>query len=392
MGHNGRTFPNTRAVVEALTPSYPVFCFRPHLAADAARRFISLFPGTPLYAVKCNPHPQILDALYEAGIRHFDTASLPEIAQICEHYERASAYFMHPVKTRASIETAFKVYGVRHYVVDHINELKKIRDVLPGNDIVAVVRIRTSEEAGAMLHLAGKFGAEPLEAVELLRVARDYGWGLGLAFHVGSQCLEPVAYKAALKLCGEIMEKAGLELEILDIGGGFPAYYDGLQVPPLEGFVQEIRAGLKELALKPTVEIFAEPGRALVANSCSLLTQVQLRKGNRLYINDGIYGALSEMSSLPIRLPVRLIRLDAGASTMEKEFQLYGPTCDSLDLLPGTFRLPADAEEGDWIEIGQVGAYSNAVATDFNGFRVETFVSVMDRPPPPRAADGSAAF
>jgi ornithine decarboxylase len=191
MGNNRGTFPNTRAVVEALKPSYPVFCFRPHLVADAARRFLSLFPGTPLYAVKCNPHPYVLDALYEAGLRHFDTASLPEIAQICEHYERANAYFMHPVKTRASIETAFKVYGIRHYVVDHINELKKLRDLLPDDDIVAVVRIRTSEEAGAMLHLAGKFGAEPLEAVELLREARDYGWGVGLAFHVGSQCLEP---------------------------------------------------------------------------------------------------------------------------------------------------------------------------------------------------------
>lgn len=392
MGNTERSFPNTRAVVEALKPSYPVFCFRPHLAADAARQFISLFPGTALYAVKCNPHPFVLEALYEAGIRHFDTASLPEIALICERYDRGHAYFMHPVKTRASIETAFKVYNIRHYVVDHINELKKLRDELPADGITAVVRLRTSEEAGAMLHLAGKFGAEPLEAVELMREARDYGWGVGLAFHVGSQCLEPGAYAAALKLCGEVLEKSGVELELLDIGGGFPAYYDGLQVPQLDLFMQEIRSGLKALALKPTVEIFAEPGRALVANSCSLLTQIQLRKGSRLYINDGIYGALSEMSNMPIRLPVRLIRLGAEPSTMEKEYQLYGPTCDSLDLLPGTFRLPADAEEGDWIEIGQVGAYSNAVATGFNGFRAETFVSVMDRPPPPRAADGSAAF
>jgi ornithine decarboxylase len=154
-----------------------------------------------------------------------------------------------------------------------------------------------------------------------------------------------------------------------------------MKVPPLEDYMDEIRAGLKKIALKPTVEIFAEPGRALVADSCSLLTQVQLRKEDSLYINDGIYGSLSEMAQVDLRMPARLIRTGGGVSETFRPFVLNGPTCDSLDVLPGTFELPEDAREGDWIEIGQVGAYSYALATRFNGFYPETFVEVHDAPP-----------
>ncbi len=378
---SARSFADVGSVVMALEPSYPVFCLRPRVLDAAARRFMSLFPGTVLYAVKCNPHPMVLDVLYQAGIRHFDTASLPEIAQVHESYPRGHAYFMHPVKGRAVIKNAYTVYGIRHYVVDHASELDKVLAETGGENVVIIVRLHTPPVEAALYHLAAKFGAEADQAVELLRAAKARGCETGLSFHVGSQCRDPSVYGKALALCGEVIARAGADPVCLDVGGGFPASYANMKVPPLEDYMDEIRAGLKKIALKPTVEVFAEPGRALVADSCSLLTQVQLRKDDSLYINDGIYGSLSEMAQVDLRMPARLIRTGGGVSETLRPFVLNGPTCDSLDVLPGTFELPEDAREGDWIEIGQVGAYSYALATRFNGFYPETFVEVHDAPP-----------
>ena len=369
-----------------MQPSYPVYCLRPQLLADTARRFISMFPGTVLYAVKCNPHPLVLDVLYQAGIRHFDTASLPEIAQICETYPDAHAYFMHPVKGRAVIESACVVYGIRHFVVDHESELTKVLDETRGEDLVIIVRMSTPTSSQTLYDLSSKFGAAPADAAALMRAAYDRGCKVGLSFHVGSQCPDPSSYGTAMRLAGETIEMSGVAPVCLDLGGGFPIAYANQSVPPLEDYMAEIRAGLNALALSPTVEIFAEPGRTIVANACSLLTQVQLRKDNRLYINDGIYGSLSEMVQVDIRLPARVIRLTGDVSETTQPFKLNGPTCDSVDVLPGTFDLPVDVREGDWIEIDQIGAYSNALATRFNGFYPETFVEVHDAPPAAAAA------
>lgn len=374
-------FTDVAAVAKALRPSYPVYCLRPEVLAGSARRFISQFPGTVLYAVKCNPHPQVLGALYKGGVRHFDTASLPEIAQVSDAFSDAHVYFMHPVKARAVIKTAFKVYGVRHFVVDHLDELNKVVEEVGAQGNTILVRVNTPPADDALYHLAAKFGAEVEEAAALMKAAAERGSDVGLAFHVGSQCRSPDAYRTALEILGEVIAKSGIDPVCIDVGGGFPAAYGDRPVPTLDTYMSVVREGLKRLQLRPTVEIFSEPGRALVAHGCSLLTQVQLRKDNRLYINDGIYGSLSEMSQVAIRLPARLIRLDGPVSGEIDEFVLNGPTCDSLDVLPGTFTLPEDVREGDWIEIDQVGAYSNALATRFNGFYPETFVQVFDEPP-----------
>jgi ornithine decarboxylase len=190
----------------------------------------------------------------------------------------------------------------------------------------------------------------------------------------------PGAYREALKLVGEVIEKAKVDLAGLDVGGGFPAEYIGTNMPPLEEFIHEIEEGVKALRLRRDCVLMCEPGRALVAHAISLVVQVQLRKEDQLYINDGIYGSLSEMVDAGIRLPARLLRLKGEPATEQREFILNGPTCDSLDVLPCTFSLPADVEEGDWIEIDRVGAYSHALATRFNGFHPETLVTVHDEP------------
>lgn len=374
-------FPDVRSMVAALKPSYPVYCLRPHVMRKSAQRFLELFPGRVLYAVKCNPHPRVLKELYDAGIRHFDTASLPEIALVRESFPDAGAYFMHPVKGRAVINTANKVYGIDTYVVDHADELAKVLDESGGAEgLTIVVRLKTPPVDGTFYHLAAKFGAEVEDCVAMLKEAHSRGAQLGLCFHVGSQCLVPGAYRQALELVGDVLDKAKLPIQLLDIGGGFPAQYMSNKVPPLDSFIKEIEAGLKDLKLRRDCILMCEPGRALVAEAVSLIVQVQLRKDDKLYINDGIYGSLSEMVQAGLRLPARVVRLNGVPAREQTSFTLNGPTCDSLDVLPGTFDLPVDTREGDWIEIDRVGAYSHALSTRFNGFYPETLVVVEDQP------------
>lgn len=368
---------DARAVVAALKPAYPVYCVRPKVIERLAGAFLEQFPGRVLYAVKCNPHPMIIKALYEAGIRHFDTASLAEVAQVRELYRDAECYFMHPIKSRAAIRTADEVYEVEHFVVDHLDELNKVLDAAGGEGITILVRIATPS-AGAAYDLSQKFGAKPAEAVELLRAIKAEGCIAGLCFHVGSQCTSPRAFRTALEIAGDVIAAAKVDIHYLDVGGGFPAAYAGVKPPPLERFIEEIDAGLAPLKLRRDCVLMCEPGRALVADALSLITQVQLRKGDALYINDGIYGSLSEAVTARLRFPVRPIRLDGPFAVEHAEFTVYGPTCDSTDLLPQTVYLPADIREGDWIEFGQIGAYSNALATRFNGFYPDAWVAVDD--------------
>ena len=373
------SFDDARAMIGALTPSYPVYCLRPGVLAATARVFLERFPGRVLYAVKCNPHPLVLKALYDAGIRHFDTASLPEIAQVREMFPDASAYFMHPVKARAVIKTSHDVYGVRHFVIDHPSELVKVIDETGGEGVAIIVRMATPH-AGAAYDLSSKFGASPALAAELLRAVSDAGCQAGLAFHVGSQCLSPRAYRTALGLIGEVAEAAGVDIHFLDVGGGFPAAYKGVNSPPLEDYMDEIATGLDALELRRDCVTMCEPGRAMVVSGCSLVVQVLLRKEDQIYINDGIYGSLSETVTGQFQMPARMIRLDGETSDQFMDFTVAGPTCDSLDMLPFPFRLPDDIREGDWIEIGQLGAYGSALRTQFNGFYPDTFVALRDDP------------
>lgn len=374
-----RGFDDAAAMVAALEPSYPVYCLRPHVLADNARRFIEGFPGRVMYAVKCNPHPAVLHHLYEAGIEHFDTASLPEIAQVREVHPEAEPYFMHPVKSRAALLSAAEVFDVRHYVIDHADELTKILEAVGRRDIAVLVRMSTPG-GNALFELSEKFGAAPAEAAELLRAVHESGLETGLAFHVGSQCGEPAAWRTALDMAAQVIDAAGVPIRYLDVGGGFPATYSNHAIPPLEDFFAVIRDGLREMPVGPDCIVMCEPGRALVADAMSLVVQIQLRKGDALYINDGIFHSMSESAVAGVQLPARLIRPGSGMAQGMADFTIFGPTCDSTDLLPHTVALPADAGEGDWIEFGQIGAYSNSMATRFNGFSSDTFVSVNSPP------------
>lgn len=290
-GTNGELrFSSVAEVIERLEPSYPVFCIFPDILRARARAFVEGFPGTVLYAVKCNPHPFVLEALAEGGIAHFDTASITEIAKITELMPEARCYFNHPVKGRGALKTAADVYGIADYVVDHMDELDKLVSIA-GTDITVEVRIATPK-GKAVYDLSAKFGAVPDEAVALLKEAKKRGCRTALAFHVGSQCVDPAAFRIAMEIAARVRDAAGVPLDYLDVGGGFPAIYK-LNVPPLTDYFGVIEKARDELGFD--IPLLAEPGRALVADGCSVLTQVHLRKGDDLYINDGIYGCLSEI-------------------------------------------------------------------------------------------------
>jgi ornithine decarboxylase len=367
-----------RSLIDALRPDYPIFCLRPAVIAAVARNFRERFPGKVLYAVKCNPHPLVLDALRCGGIQCYDIASLQEIVLVTSRHENSAMYFMHPVKRRSSIREAFHRFGVRHFAVDHADELDKVMEETDREALTITVRIKTARRADSFYEFSDKFGASVEEAADLLRTAAGLGCRIGLGFHVGSQCLEPRAFGEALDRVGAVMTRAGLRPACIDVGGGFPASYLDIEAPPLERFIDAIEAGLERIGATPEIELLAEPGRALVAAGCSVLTQVQLRKGDRLFLNDGIFGCLSEQLDCDYRLPTAVYRSAGRPSSTLRPFRLFGPTCDSVDALATPWQLPEDIGAGDWLEIKSIGAYSIAVASGFNGFAVEACAELDD--------------
>jgi ornithine decarboxylase len=378
--------PTVDALVAELRPSEPLYCLRPAVVAAAAQRFVGSFPGDVLYAVKCNPEPQVLRALWAGGVRHFDCASLAEVRLVRALLPRAEIHFMHPVKARPAIAEAFDRWAVTDFVFDSADELAKIlQETVPvglvGAPPALGLFVRLAMPKGtAVYDLSGKFGAPPDEAVQLLRAARPHAARLGLSFHVGSQCLDPAAYGRALQSAGEVVAAAAVPVEIVDVGGGFPVSYPEMTPPPLAAYMGAVETGAARLP--QGVRLWAEPGRALVAGGGSVVVQVQLRRGDALYVNDGIYGNLSDAGALGFRFPARRIRLgeDEANKAELADFALFGPTCDSADHMKGPFRLPADMREGDWVELGQLGAYAACLGSRFNGFGPAALVEVADPP------------
>lgn len=374
--------PTIAQSVQAERPAVPMHCLRPQVLMETARRFLSLFPGEVLYAVKCNAEPAVLRALWAGGVRRFDCASAQEVRQVRQMFPDAGIHFMHPVKSRAAIREAWEWHGVRDFAIDSLAELSKVLEETEGRfgELGLIVRLALPK-GNAVYDLSGKFGAGPEEAARLLATARAVAGRVGLCFHVGSQCLDPTAWERALALAGEVMAQAHVMVDVLDVGGGFPVAYPDITPPPLEEFTAAIASGLMKLHLPATTEVWCEPGRALVAAGQSVVVRVEGRRGDALFINDGIYGSLSDAGQPAFRFPCRLIRVNGQAVSDDLvPYSFFGPTCDSADRMKGPFLLPADAREGDWIEIGQLGAYGTCLKTAFNGFDLAVKVEVRDRP------------
>lgn len=360
-------------LVAEMRPADPVHIFRADRFEQAAHDFLAGFSGKPMYAVKCNPDKAVIQTLYRSGIRAFDVASIGEVRLVKKLAPKATLYFMHPIKSREAIFEAYFTHGVRRFVLDTQEELFKIlQETRLASDLELFVRIAVNNTHAA-LSLSGKFGCVPEEAVELLKACRPVCTKLGVSFHVGSQCMNPVAYREAIAQVAVIAEGSGVKLDVLDVGGGFPVAYEGMTPPPLMDYFAEIDAAIAEYGLGH-LELLAEPGRALVGRGMSLIARVELRKNHTdgthtLHLNDGTYGGLQEGAKWQgIRYPVRQAGRKRDTAQGLLPFRLAGPTCDSLDMLPGPYMLPADIGEGDWIEIEQHGAYGLCTRTTFNGF------------------------
>lgn len=374
---------NALRVARALQPAAPVTLVRPEAALDAARFFVSAFPGKSFYAVKANPSPHLIELLWAGGIRHFDVASIAEVRLVRGLLADAVLAFMHPVKAEEAIAEAYHVHGVRIFSLDTHEELAKIvracsTDGVPAADLTLCVRLKVSS-AHSKLSLASKFGIGVADAPALLLAARQAADALGICFHVGSQAMSPAAYADAMAFVRAAIVEAGVTVDVIDVGGGFPSRYPGMEPPNLETYFAVIERAYESLPISYSAELWCEPGRALSADYSSLLVRVEKRRGNELYINDGAYGSLFDAAHVEWRYPVKLVREDASEAEPQ-DFSFYGPTCDDMDHMKGPFALPGDVKAGDYIEIGQLGAYGCAMRTGFNGFGSGETVIVSDGP------------
>jgi ornithine decarboxylase len=377
-------YPDALAVVRALRPDEPITLLRPHAATRAARFFVEKFQGKSLYAVKANPSPALLELLWDAGITHYDVASLGEVRLVNKFLPDAKLCFMHPVKSERAIAQAYHNHGVRTFSLDSHDELDKIvrattKDGVAAADLELCVRIRVSSEH-AKLSLASKFGADPSEVADLLVATRQVADALGICFHVGSQAMTPAAYSEAMEHVRAAIVEASVTVDIVDVGGGFPSVYPGMEPPPLENYFDVIHRTFEDLPISYSAELWCEPGRALCAEYASLLVKVEKRRGSELFINDGAYGSLFDAAHIGWRFPVALQRAETSIGTQKAEFSFYGPTCDDMDHMAGPFILPSDIKTGDYIEVGMLGAYGCAMRTEFNGFGETDTIVVKDEP------------
>ena len=372
-------FPSAAALIAHSKPDRPVLAARPQAAGRAARWFLENFPGEVAYAYKANSSVFLLGALFGAGIRQFDVASLPELEDAAT-IPGAHLHFMHPVKSRTAIRRAYFEFGVKCFALDTEEELAKILDETRGaKDLELFVRVAVPAK-NSQIPLERKFGIVGQEAADLLVKARQVADELGITFHVGSQTTTPDSFITALDEVRKLIVKAGVVVDAVDIGGGFPSRYTDSEPAPLASFIEAIRTGFDKLPVSEACRLICEPGRALVAEAESLIVRVDARKGNNLYINDGSYGALFDAAHLGFAFPVRLIGRETRGDEPLVPFEMWGPTCDSIDYMKGPFSLPASVREGDYIEIGNIGAYGRALAGPFNGYGRYDEVILLDEP------------
>ena len=375
-------FKSVEELVKQLRPDKPVYCIRKNSILSASKFFQKKFPGKILYAVKTNPHSEVIKTLIKSGIDQFDVASIEEIKAVKKFNKSAKCSYMHTVKSKESISEAYFKYGIRTFALDTKDELIKIiESTSNAKDLELFVRVAVSNEH-AEIDLSKKFGASNSEATGLLRLVKQHSNKIGLSFHVGSQCMHPISYAKGITEIGNIIKKTKIVPDFINVGGGFPTIYPDLIPQSLDSYLKEIKKNLENLKLDNLPEIICEPGRALVAESGSTIVRVNLRKKHKLYINDGTYGTLFDAGTPNIVFPSKMIK-DCSNKIISKKltaFDFYGPTCDSMDYMKGPFLLPNNIKENDYIELGQLGAYGLTFRTQFNGFYSDQIYEVEDSP------------
>ena len=375
-------FKSVEELIKQLRPDKPVYCIRKKSILSASKFFQKKFPGEILYAVKTNPHSEIIKTLIKSGINQFDVASIEEIKAVKKFSQTAKCSYMHTVKSRESINEAYFKYGIKTFALDTKDELIKIiESTSNAKDLELFVRVAVSNEH-AEIDLSKKFGALNSEAAGLLRLVKQHSNKIGLSFHVGSQCMHPISYAKGISEIGNIIAKTKIVPDYINVGGGFPTIYPDLIPQSLDNYFSEIKKSLENLKIDNLPKIICEPGRALVAESGSTIVRVNLRKKQKLYINDGTYGTLFDAGTPNIVFPSKMIK-DSSNKIISKKFtafDFYGPTCDSMDYMKGPFLLPNKIKENDYIELGQLGSYGLTFRTQFNGFYSNEIYEVEDSP------------
>lgn len=369
-------FSTVSDMLKAWQPARPIYCVYEHVYRKTASDFVAGFPGRVLYAVKANNEPAVIRLLNEGGVVNFDCASLKEIELINQICPGATCYFMVPVRLRGAAQQAFEKYAVRHFMIDHPRGIPLLAREIDMSKCVVFARMAVHHKA-AMQDLSSKYGARPEEIPDLLNTIKDLGAEPALAFNVGSSVTSPDAYRYAISKAVDVLGQVPFKVRLIDIGGGYPRAYPDFQVPPLDDYFAAITEAMQSLPLAPGGELLAEPGRALAAPGLSAVVEVLLRKSDRLYINDGMYGVFWELRFKEHkRYPVRVYRHGELLTGETKPFTLYGPTCDATDVLTGEVTLPIDITEGDYLEFGNIGSYSLSGRTDFNGFFSEHIIGI----------------
>ena len=375
-----RKFKTVNELVNSLKPDYPVYCIRTEEIKKSVKFFRENFPGKILYAVKTNPHEKVIKQIILNGVNDFDVASISEIKLIHKINPKVNLHFMHTIKSKESISSAYFDYGVKSFSLDNKDELRKILEATnQAKDLKLFVRIAISNEH-AEIDLSRKFGALPSESLGLVRLCKEHSKKIGISFHVGSQCMHKISFSKGIKEIENIIKKTKIIPDIINLGGGFPSIYPDLKPDPLINYMEEIKKALRNLKLNKLPEIICEPGRAIVAESGSTVVKVILRKKQTLYINDGTYGSLFDAGVPNFVLPSKMITNGRVQSKKLTSFSFFGPTCDSLDYMKGPFLLPNNIKEGDYIELGQLGAYGLTFRTNFNGFYSNEIFEVSDKP------------
>jgi ornithine decarboxylase len=375
-------FKSVEELVNQLKPEKPVYCIRKNSIKSSVQFFLNNFPGKVLYAVKTNPHPYVIKEIIDSGIDQFDVASIEEIKSIKKYNIDAKCSYMHTVKSRESIKEAYFNYNIKTFSLDTKDELIKIIESTGhAKDLELFVRVSVSNEH-AEIDLSKKFGALNSEATGLLRLAKQYSKKIGLSFHVGSQCMHPISYSKGINEIANIIKKTKIVPDYINVGGGFPTIYPDLIPQSLDNYFKEIKDSLENLKLKKLPEVICEPGRALVAESGSTIVKVNLRKKQKLYINEGTYGTLFDAGTPNIVFPSKMIKETSNKIISKKltAFDFFGPTCDSMDYMKGPFVLPNNIKENDYIELGQLGAYGLTFRTQFNGYYSNEIYEVEDKP------------
>ena len=376
-------FRNSEEAAASLDCEAPVLCFSPAALAAQANQFIEGFPGEVAYAVKANPCPKVTMVLEQAGVDVFDVASIMEMEAIARICPEAELHYHNPVKSRSEIATAWHAFGCRRFAADSHEEIAKIAQTVGSSSGVEIaIRFCLPSQDASAHDFSSKFGADETVAAELMEYAVQCGFAPLLTFHPGSQCTDPQAWVRHIEAAARIAEAAGITLTRLNVGGGFPACYTGSSGPALVTYFQAIADSVSAVFGDNPPVLECEPGRCIAAPAFSLLTSVKLVRARSadLFLNDGIYGGLLEVTQVSDLLPFYRVLRDGRVvtATDHREFTVFGPTCDPLDVLPVPLSLPSDIRESDVIEFAGIGAYGTATATSFNGYGSVSQVTVKN--------------